>query len=1038
MKVTGIRRKLRKENSPALALYRLQRVAKETAERNVVRKRDYAVRKLRQVEKDANYRNIIGELNRKLDNNQIFSMRLTKIDKNIGMERFFKHLITIPGKFIITIGDISYTLNDRNRTRLMKMIMRDLEPEEEHGSDKNIIGAYKSLEGNIVIESHQNVARRQFLEGAFFKYTHNTAIDLSRYGIFKTGESQNHGDTCLIHALRMGGLEETVIECIKLIVRNRTIPLSSLNKVCNVGNFQIRLNRSNWKNVKIYGNHKDRIFNIGLIDEHYFLNELTDITSYAIENYEKVKDLKDYNKIIGYNDNRYVRKTGRSIDSFKLIQLLLSTPGLLTEMTMDMRNMATTQFYNCISPEIISLEYDVEKDIKPVGSSSYLNETNYQNIVFDFETYTDDNYDKKHIPYLVRIFSHNDVDVNGIISKQTINRVFYGEDCGLQMLQSLKSDTRLIAHNCSYDYRFLLPYLSHIKEISRGTRLIGANAIFYTFDDEIKIQLKDSYHLITEPLRKFPAIFGLPCVKEVMPYDLYKKDTVIKRYMNIQNVLDTHIKLEDREQFLNNIKRWDLEKDGEYDIVKYSSKYCELDCKILWDGYNTFRRWMLDCVQLDINDILTSASLSHRYLIKQGCYDGVNQLSGIPQMFIQGCVVGGRTMISENKKISLQDRVNDFDAVSLYPSAMVRMPGFLKGVPKIIQNLDYNDLKTKDGYFVDVRITSVGVNRNFPLASVVEENGIRNFTNDIVGTVLRVDKISLEDLIQFQGITFDIIRGYYFDEGFNTKVKTVIQYLFEERLKKKKEGNPSQTIYKLIMNSCYGKTIMKPIEIESKFFDDNASFQVYLSRHYNWIESYVRFGDKIKVNVVKPLADQSNISQVGVSILSMSKRIMNEVMCLAEDNGLDLFYQDTDSMHIRDSDISTLSKVFKSTYGRDLIGKNMGQFHSDFELEGCKEIIARRSIFLGKKSYADELVGIDSNGKEVIGYHTRMKGIPQSCLEYAWKKHGYSNIFELYQDLYKGVNIVIDLTNDGKKANFEMRDDYSIHTLSSFTRTLSF
>lgn len=33
-------------------------------------------------------------------------------------------------------------------------------------------------------------------------------------------------------------------------------------------------------------------------------------------------------------------------------------------------------------------------------------------------------------------------------------------------------------------------------------------------------------------------------------------------------------------------------------------------------------------------------------------------------------------------------------------------------------------------------------------------------------------------------------------------------------------------------------------------------------------------------------------------ILDMSKRIMNEVICLAEDLKIKLFYQDTDSIHI--------------------------------------------------------------------------------------------------------------------------------------------
>ena len=49
----------------------------------------------------------------------------------------------------------------------------------------------------------------------------------------------------------------------------------------------------------------------------------------------------------------------------------------------------------------------------------------------------------------------------------------------------------------------------------------------------------------------------------------------------------------------------------------------------------------------------------------------------------------------------------------------------------------------------------------------------------------------------------------------------------------------------------------------------------------------------------------------GVEVLSMSKRIMNEVMCLAEDIGIDIYYQDTDSIHLKTQDVPSLVKKFK-------------------------------------------------------------------------------------------------------------------------------
>ena len=58
----------------------------------------------------------------------------------------------------------------------------------------------------------------------------------------------------------------------------------------------------------------------------------------------------------------------------------------------------------------------------------------------------------------------------------------------------------------------------------------------------------------------------------------------------------------------------------------------------------------LDGVRIDIDNIISIASLSHKYMISQGCYEKVLQLSGKPREFIQRCVVGGRTMTNSNKK----------------------------------------------------------------------------------------------------------------------------------------------------------------------------------------------------------------------------------------------------------------------------------------------------------------------------------------------------------------------------------------------------
>ena len=61
---------------------------------------------------------------------------------------------------------------------------------------------------------------------------------------------------------------------------------------------------------------------------------------------------------------------------------------------------------------------------------------------------------------------------------------------------------------------------------------------------------------------------------------------------------------------------------------------------------------------------------------------------------------------------------------------------------------------------------------------------------------------------------------------------------------------------------------------------------------------------------------------------------MNRVICLAEDNGIDIFYQDTDSMHLEDNKVKKLAELFFKKYNTQLIGKQMGQFHTDFKADG--------------------------------------------------------------------------------------------------------
>ena len=82
-----------------------------------------------------------------------------------------------------------------------------------------------------------------------------------------------------------------------------------------------------------------------------------------------------------------------------------------------------------------------------------------------------------------------------------------------------------------------------------------------------------------------------------------------------------------------------------------------------------------------------------------------------------------------------------------------------------------------------------------------------------------------------------------------------------------------------------------------------------------------------RIESYKEIDTHFNRQHVACEVLSMSKVIMNEVMCLAEDIGADIEYTDTDSMHIDFDKVTPLADAFRLKYGRELIGKQLGQFH---------------------------------------------------------------------------------------------------------------
>jgi hypothetical protein len=961
-----------------------------------------------------------------------------------------KHLVN-KKREVLRVKDVKskkwYYISKTNREEILNEIKNNQVIKfESYGSDQNLKFLVKK--SNNIVFDFKNITGPVKLYGGFFNYFHKIdGVDLSRYGIFREDQEKDYSINCLYRALMVQGMSEEKLNVVKSFCKNRDIPKCKLKYICKKLNIEIKLRYESNSGTRAFtfGKGNDEKYKIGLLNNHYFsIDKEANVTTYCLKNHEKIRQLKNWKFIYCIKKGRYTRNKKKTANSYVIITALLKNKeSLLTPISLDNKDIMKSQFYNK-TKKIVSLNYsdDLTRKIETYndgfgrkfveGNSQNFNRKNFveplvENVItFDFETTTDGKY---HEAYMVSKY-------DGV--KAT---TYY---TALDFLNSIEKDSILLAHNAGYDFRQVLGELTKIMNvIERGTRTMEVRAMFYNrrLKKMIKIIIKDTYCMITMPLKNFGKSFELEQQKEIMPYGAYNTKTIKSKKMRIKTALK-YLKESERVEFIENLKKLNMMTSKKtFDHMKYAKYYCEMDCKVLYDGYMKFREWMKDITGIEILGIISSASLADNYFRKMKCYTGCYELSGHVREFIQRCIVGGKCMTRKNKKYHIKEELNDFDGVSLYPSSMYRLGGYLKGKPKVIDVKSYDFIKNKDGYFVEIKIKKVNKKYAFPLISQVE-NGIRVFKNDInPNDLYYVDKIGLEDLINFHDIEFEIIRGYYYNEGRNYNIKKTIKFLFDERSIKKSQDNPVEKLYKLLMNSAYGKTIMKPIDSEKRFFNTKQRKDQYIRNNYNFIKSVTKINksDKYIVKSYKTIDTHFSSPHIGCEILSMSKRIMNEVMCLAEDHKIKIYYQDTDSMHIQNNKIELLRTEYRKKYNRELIGKYLGQFHCDFNMEGAENIVSIESIFLGKKCYIDKLVGYKKQKKneknkkkeKVYGHHVRMKGVGSKVVEKYDK-----DVFTTYKRLLNGEEIEFDLMS--VKVKFENLDDYSVKTREEFKRRLKF
>lgn len=865
-----------------------------------------------------------------------------------------------------------------------------------------------------------------------------------------------------------------------------------------------------------YGNKEaSRQFNIGLIDEHYFIvDELTDCSIMYVERFEQLSAIKDLPNLQYINRMDKGRKPVKRSDykpitSTRLVMALLeigvsnnNLVSLIDRNSEFMRKTSEKETFKIIKHlEYSKMDYKpsltpeellkkIENGRKKLGepiilfldtetyNRTYKNENNV--FVTEYEAY--------NIVISRVSYSHKNYDFEIVETKNIVQRFENGKyesatDQLMYYLMNFADKTVIIyCHNLGFDIKMIMNHPRfHIessfgkgtKNISTTGRLFGTN-YFTGLRTKTKLIFKDSYALIASSLNKFPEMFKFTdcsgentsySKKHPICYDWYTNDWLNNE---INNDYLTHSKTlkelyeiaKKSKQFNSNeadYLSWKKEfeefngypnENTQFNLMSYMRDYCVQDVIILAKGVMTFRGYLLEISddKIDIlTDSLTISSYAKQLCVLKGCYDDTYDFTGRIQAFMTLAMAGGKCQLRNNEKQKIEQKIQLQDANSLYASAQVRIPGYIKGLPKVIRVLEDSSktsesiLATADYYFVEIKVLKVNKKIPMPLISICKLNeeideDEKNYTNDLEGLNIVVDKVVLEDLIEFQKIEYEFIRGYYFDEGFNDKIVSTTQELFDLRTEFKKAGNAIEQAYKAILTSIYGKNLEKSHDNNKVFIEGSKDFGVYFSKNtanissFDIIKKYSYTNkkgelinkDKYVLTVRDNAKQHFNNIHHGIQILSMSKRIMNELINTAEDIGFEIFYIDTDSIKIKDSQTKLLGYVYKSKYERELYGKTLGTFHSDYKtFKGYEEGIADSSTMVGKKAYCDVVryKSLDKSKPDKIDYKISMKGVPIAAIKNKYHiKNGvkvYMPIPEQFERLYQGKAIKYDLGNNG-------------------------
>ena len=596
------------------------------------------------------------------------------------------------------------------------------------------------IENRQIIKRVQKIAK----EGEFFNYLHKTEIDLTSCGIFNEKQHQQILDDgldtyrydllsnkgCLYYALfkniELDDHTPYIVEDLQVIftdIHRTSLKLESVKYVAEQLKICIHLRfNDGFKNRITKINETEKyIVNIGFLADHYFLDYKLNYTIYSLVNYFNICNEKDFgyiyrsiNKGTGYARDNTGKKFIITYDAVELFLknkelYLLDLPNIIEKSNSeaDKQTKATKITEEELTIAISKIEeeqvYNYETDLqnrqekleKRLAKDKNLN-AEWVEVSCDLETNTDTETNK-----IIAITSHYKLPNEKA-------KGFIGLNCISNLLQILPNNCILYFHNTKFDISHFQSYFTEILEyVENDGRFIYQKAKYY----KKTIYIIDTMNYLAGSIKALAEDFKLKCGKELINYQIYNQLTSKELATGkwFRNIEDDFKNCYDSDNvFLENVDRWKLRRvsnKNEYNALGYLFEYGMVDVDILQQLYNIITKSIFDNFSINMKFGLengfklypTISSIAREFSKKTECLEGVCSNKGVIREFIDGALVGGRTMLKNNEKVicnTVSQSIIDY--TSLYPSAMYRMGKYPVGKPSLIKSID----DVGDNYYV--------------------------------------------------------------------------------------------------------------------------------------------------------------------------------------------------------------------------------------------------------------------------------------------------------------------------------------------------